>query len=380
MSGSPWALAMSALGAAGDRLAAMMRERGEGDEAIDVCLTLLGALMDGYLNRLCADALRPSFLPCAGLLQRIGSPNPDILYRRAPIDPAAAYRLSGYRGTAKEVTLMPFEEPSMRNWPPFDLSETARGPEGAVEVLLSAERPAGYAGDWWRLEPSMSCLWLRSLSERWGEEEEPRLAMTRLGGPEPGSQGRAGAHEALAPLAAAVERIVEYGIRHVDELVAGGVVNRLRGTDYSAKGGMPLQWYHEGVFDLDEGQALLVEATLPEGCRYLSWSLTDRMLVTLDWTVAQSSLNTTQAAIDPDGVLRVVVCEGDPGVRNWLDAMGRRSGVIQCRFAGCSQPPSVTATLLAREALPPQMERVSPAEREAALLKRRTGAQLRGLL
>jgi hypothetical protein len=378
MSGSPLALAMSALGAAGDRLAAMMRERGEGDE--DVCLTLLGALMDGYLNRLCADAAHPSFLPCAGLIQRIGSPNPDILYRRAPTDPAAAYRLTGYRGTAKEVTLMPFEEPSMRNWPPFDLSEAARGPRGAVDVLLSAERPAGHTGDWWRLEPGMSCLWLRSLSERWGEEEEPRLAMTRLGGPAPGSQARGGVLEALAPLAAAVERIVEYGIRHVDELVASGVVNGVRGTDYSAKGAMPLQWYHEGVFELGEGQALLVEATLPEGCRYFSWSLTDRMLVTLDWTNGQTSLNTTQAAIDPDGVLRVAVCGDDPGVRNWLDTAGRRSGVLQCRTAGCRLPPSFSTRIVASSALPSSMARVSPAEREAALRGRQTGAQLRGLL
>ena len=52
--GSAWAHAMAGLAAAGDRLVATMRERGESVDS-DVYVTMLGALMDAYLNRVSAD-------------------------------------------------------------------------------------------------------------------------------------------------------------------------------------------------------------------------------------------------------------------------------------------------------------------------------------
>jgi hypothetical protein len=373
---------MAALGAAGDALAAKMAEQGDGDGAADVYLTVLGALMDGYLNRLCGDPMYPSFVPCTGFFQRIGSPNPDTVYRRAPIDAAAVYRLTGERGTTAEASLMPFEEPSMRSWPPFDLSTVAHGPDGAFDVLMSAERPAGHAGDWWKLEPGMTCLWLRSVSDRWGEERDPRITIARLGAP-PRPRPAAPVVQGLVPLARAVERIVDYGVQHVEALAEAGFVNALKAVDYGAKGGMPLQWYREGVFDLADDEALLVEADMPPDCRYFSWSLTDRMLVTLDWMHAQTSLNKTQASIDPDGVLRVVVCGRDPGVRNWMDTTGYRSGVLQCRSVGCEQPPIFKARVVAlgalAEHLPAQTERATAQQRAEALARRRAGSQLRSL-
>jgi hypothetical protein len=184
-------------------------------------------------------------------------------------------------------------------------------------------------------------------------------------------------------LATMVERIVEYGIRHVDDLVAEGVVNRLKDVDYGSSGGMPLQWYHEGVFDLADDEALFVEARLPEGCDYFSWSLTDRMLVTLDWVNASTSLNRSQATVDDDRVLRVVVASADPGARNWMDTTGYRTGVLQCREIGSLQPPTITARVVplasVAEHLPAGTAPVTRRQRREALQARRTGAQLRCL-
>lgn len=380
---SAWAQAMAALEAAGGAFAERMRASGEDADGADAYLTVLGALTDGYLNRLCGDPAHPSFVPCTGFFQRLGSPNPDTVYRRAPVDAQAVYRLTGERGTTAEATLMPFEEPSMRGRPPFDLSTVARGPGGVFDVLLSAERPAGYSGDWWRLEPGTTCLWLRSVSDRWGEERDPRIAIARLDAPPRRRPPAERIIRALVPLAGAVERTVGYGVRHAAELVEAGYVNALKAVDYGAKGGLPRQWHHEGAFELDEEQALLVEARMPADCGYFSWSLTDRMLVTLDWTHAQTSLNRAQAAIDPDGVLRVVVCGRDPGFRNWMDTTGYRSGVIQCRSAGSKAPPTFTTQVVPLSAiadhLPAFAEGITPEQRGEALARRRIGAQLRGL-
>jgi hypothetical protein len=379
---SVWAQAMAQLAAAGDRLTAAMQERGERADNADVYVTVLGALMDAYLNRVSGDADHPTFVPCCGYFQHTGSPNPDTVYRRAPIDDSGTYRLTGERGTAWQVTVMPFTA-SMQSFSPFDVSDVARGPDGRFDVLLSRERPAHHAGDWWPLEPGTASLWIRAVSDRWGKDTEPRIAISHVDAPSRRRPSSDAAHTQLAALAAMVERIVEYGIHHVDELVAEGFVNRLKTVDYGASGGMPLQWYHEGLFDVGEDEALMVEARLPAGCDYFSWSLTDRMLVTLDWTHAQTSLNRSQATIDDDGVLRVVVASTDPGVRNWMDTTGYRTGVLQCREIGSVEPPAVTARIVplasVPEHLPAGTTRVTPQQRAEAVLERRTGFQLRCL-
>ncbi len=377
---SIWAQAMGQLGAAGDRLVAAMRERGEEVDG-DVYVTMLGALMDSYLNRISGDAEHPTFVPCCGYFQHLGSPNPDTVYRRAPIDDTAAYRLTGERGSAWQVTIMPFAE-TMQGFTPFDLSDVARGPDGRFDVLMSRERPAGHTGDWWRLEPGTASLWARSVSDRWGEERDPRIAIELVDAPSRSRPSDEHVRAQLAALAATVERISEYGMRHVDELVEEGFVNRVKAVDYGASGAMPLQHYHEGVFDLADDEVLLVEARLPEGADYFSWSLTDRMLVTLDWTHAHTSLNRSQATID-DGVLRVVVGATDPGIRNWMDTTGYRTGVLQCREIGSVEVPEVTTRVVSlaslAEHLPATTARVSPAERADARRDRRIGAQLRSL-
>ena len=166
-------------------------------------------------------------------------------------------------------------------------------------------------------------------------------------------------------------------------MAADGFGSRRKVADYGANGGMPLQWYHEGLYDLADDEALLVEARMPEGCDYVSWSLTDRMLVTLDWTHAQTSLNRSQVAIDPDRVLRVVVAGTDPGVRNWMDTTGYRRGVLQCRSIGSAASPVIEARVVPLASLPALLPeataRVTPQERADALRLRRTGFQLRQL-
>jgi hypothetical protein len=376
---------MAQIGAAGDRLVAAMHERaeqGDPDVDADVYVSLLGALMDTYLNRVSGEADHPTFVPCCGYYQHLGSPNPDTVYRRAPVDDTAAYRLTGERGTAWQVTIMPFTE-MMRGFTPFDLSDVASGSKGEFDVLVSPERPAGYDGDWWPLEPGTASLWIRSVSDQWGIERDPRIAITRVDAPaRPRPSGDA-TRKQLAAFGFMVERIVEYGMKHVDELIDEGFVNQLKTVDYGNSGAMPLQHYHEGVFQLADDEGLVVEARLPQGADYFSWSLTDRMLVTLDWTHAQTSLNRSQAAVDADGVLRVVVSATDPGVANWMDTTGYRTGVVQCREIGSVEVPELTARVVPlaslRDHLPPDTVLVTPEERADALVSRRTGFQLRSL-
>ncbi len=383
---SAWSRCLHHIAEAGDRLAAQLRDRGEVGAEVEASVTVLGVLMFGYLNHVWAEPEHPRFLPGAGFYTHVGTPSPDTIYRSAAIDGSGVYRLSGDRGTVADVSVMPFGAPNpqgLQTFPPFEFADLDVGPDGRFEVTLSVERPAGHVGNWWQLDAQMRSLMLRSVSAEWGRHREPTVAIVRLDTSprrtRPPADVLARKFEGLALM---VERSASYGLAKVDRLVADGVVNAVTLIDYSANGGLAGQYYHEGVFDLGDDEALLVEVALSPGCEF-SIALTDRVFCTIDWTHAQASLNHTQATVDGDGVLRFVVAHHDPGVANWLDTTGYRRGVHQCRWLRCDGPPAPTVRVVSRsevvEHLPAGTARVTPTERAEALRARNASAQLRSL-
>ncbi len=54
--------------------------------------------------------------------------------------------------------------------------------------------------------------------------------------------------------------------------------------------------------------------------------------ISLDYINHQTSLTRDQARTDPDGMLRFVISDRNPGVANWLELTGRRRGYVQIRW------------------------------------------------
>ena len=102
----------------------------------------------------------------------------------------------------------------------------------------------------------------------------------------------------------------------------------------STPGGLATQFSSAGHFDLAEDQAMIVTvpaagaATAP----YQGIQLGSMWYVSLDYISHQTSLTADQARIDPDGQLRFVISERDPGVANWLELTGHRRGYVQIRW------------------------------------------------
>jgi hypothetical protein len=385
-----WLGCLDDLRATADRLRAQVATSDGTQHEADVAVKLFGAVMGAYLTHLWAEPEHPAFLPSVGYHQMYGTPNPDTIYRNAAIDGTGVYRITGRRGTVPDVTIMPFGPPvagGLQTFDPFDLDDLTIAPDGTFTVVLSAQRPEGTdpdtGGDWWSLEPEMRTLMLRSVSERWGEDTEPVVAIVRLD-VDP-RRPRVGP-EALRPrfqlYALIVEGMVMSGLGRIGRLRADGVVNRLVTVDYSGTGGgLADQWYQEGCFALRDDEVLLVETTLDPACRAFSLSLTDACFSTIDWANAQSSLNRAQAVVDADGRLRVVVGARDPGVHNWLDTTGHEFGALQFRWTGTPTAPDVSVSVVAVDALddafPAETARITPAQRADAIRARQVGAQLR---
>jgi hypothetical protein len=101
-------------------------------------------------------------------------------------------------------------------------------------------------------------------------------------------------------------------------------------------GGLATQYSSAGHFDLMPDQALLI--TLPvTDAPYLGFQLGSMWYISLDYINHQTSLNGTQAQADPDGKIRIVVAERNPGVTNWVETTGHRKGFLQFRWQRVSR-------------------------------------------
>ncbi|MCU0275198.1 MAG: hypothetical protein MUE34_18390, partial [Acidimicrobiales bacterium] len=121
-----------------------------------------------------------------------------------------------------------------------------------------------------------------------------------------------------------------------------GVNTFLRSQKITSVGGLPTQAYYDGIHEIGDDEALIIETELPQTCRYWQALVGDDRFCTVDWVNRQSSLNDHQAHIDTDGRFRAVISRLDPGVPNWLDKADYPWGVIQMRWNRASDYPDPT--------------------------------------
>ena len=344
----------------------------------EVARLALEALVTSTLEAIGGDGDAPVFLPSIGQVLNVGQPNADTIYRAASITPGASYRLRGKRGSLRMTVLAQVVPPGGANpgaRAHLHLSDLKVDAAGRYDVLLSANRPAGYTGDWWQLDPGATRLMLRMVSADWGKEEEPTFALERTdkpaGRPRPPA---AQLEQRLRALPRAVDFIGLMFVDHVAQLRGHGFVNKLKVFDVPF-GALAGQFYYEGVYELKDDEALIIELPVPAKCDYRSLILTNEIYETTDWINNHSALNDTQARPDADGKLRIVVSARDPGIANWMDTAGYPSGIVQGRWTGCdSQPiPEVRKVKLKDVArlLPKDTPKVTPEQREAIIRERR---------
>jgi hypothetical protein len=146
-------------------------------------------------------------------------------------------------------------------------------------------------------------------------------------------------------------------------------------------GGLSKQIYWPAVFELEEGEALILETDMPKVRPYWNIQLNDPYFNAVEYVYRLSSLNGATAKISADGKLRCVVALTDPGVPNWLDPAGFKQGTIYGRWYDCDTNPLpiIKRVPLAqlRQHLPADTPTVTPEERAEELRVRVRAAQRR---
>jgi hypothetical protein len=353
---------------------------------------LFSQIAVAYVGRLHNDPKYPDFAPMYNQIFNQGFPNPDDSYYLTPIDDDGIYKISGYRGT---VRLIYFEVGSGTTVPygtgtlgpskgVFDVDTLRQGEDGTIEVILSPTRPSGYDGDWWKLEPGSTYFIVRQRSYDWLREVDGRFAIERLdlpaARPRPTAEQLDSNLKSIAVWADTFAKLSLDG-PWVKHMRSSGLVNKVKAKDYSGASGLGNQRYVEGLFELEEDEALIIETEIPKDCSYWNFQLVDDFWRSLEWVHRQSSLNGFTARLDGDGKFRAVVSIQDPGVPNWLDTVGRKTGMIYGRWTNSSSDiaPTVTKVKLTelRQHLPTDTPGVTAQERDATIRLRRKGAQLR---
>ena len=388
--GLEWEKLIDGLRPLGDAMRQRVPERLRSDPQVMAESTrlLLAGLARASSDAMVGDRRHPVFVPELNIAQNIFQPNADTIYKSCLIEKGGSYLLRGDRGTVRMIILAQMGPDTLRTGKhhpllgQIDFDDLAVDEDGAFEVVISPERPAGDEGDWFLLDPHGEKLMVRIVACDWGVEREPRFGIARLDVDE--AKGRLSTeqlNEAFAEIPGIAAVCALAFPTHVEELRDEGYVNRFKIFDVSQMSGLAGQFYYEGAYELADDEALISEVRVPDSYKYWSIILTNDLYETTDWYNNQSSLNDMQGLVDDDGVFRTVISARDPGVHNWLDISGYPTGAIQGRWFEASEKPMPTLRKVqladVLEHLPESTRFVSSQQRAIALRNRRLAAQMR---
>jgi hypothetical protein len=315
--------------------------------------------------------------------------NADATYAVAYIRGSGTYRVTGRRGTVRIVHLqvgtgtLGIGDPRRTSvLADLNVDDCAITDDGTFEVILSPRRPDGYSGAWLQLDASRddSFALVRQVACDWTSEIDAQLSIVRIDRPIAKTE-IAGAE--LADNLVLVAESVRDDCLAMLDVMAGQLSlsqsNQL--TDVSSSfPGIAGQAYSHGLIELSDDELWVAECQIPPRCPYWSVQLMDYAYSALDAMYSQASLNGHFAVADPDGVYRLVVGAGDPGLANWLDTGGQPR--VQIRFRWYSaDAPKISTSVISRAQLdtrlPADTARVHKTERQAALTERAIGMQWR---
>ncbi|WP_411887042.1 DUF1214 domain-containing protein [Hydrocarboniphaga effusa] len=353
-----------------------------------------------YLARLIAFAIQeefgfadpefPAFHRGLDPLAPWGAPNVDNIYLTATIDGRSDYRvwadvstIDGFILNTNEGVFPIF--PGFKTTGETSSRDLVIGEDGHFELLLSAERPADWKGNWMRLTPADSKFSVRQYLSDWDRHLPADFHIVKLGNegltPAPLTPERCA--KALADAVHWAKTLAAYYLKRLANELAASRYNELPVPQKRVPGS---EYVHYGVtfFDVAEDEALLIEMpdeSAPGHRPYWSFQLYNLWNESTDAFHRTTSINRMQARIDPDGVLRIVIAQRDPGVPNWLDTDGQRRGYLWYRWIWADKVPSPTGRLVKlaelREHLPAFVPQIGEAQRREQRARRRVHLETR---
>lgn len=336
---------------------------------------LLGRLV-GHIQymglQLCSDPARPMLINAQYAPWNWGHSNPDTLYLSARIDDAHDYRVYGRLGSVAQTTFGVYagkdDQAQAVKTQAEDLEIAA---DGSFEIYFG-RRKTGNA-NWFELPPGAESFCCYQTYGDWEQQSKGDIRIECLNPQPPASPASlAQTVAAFDEHLAASRDLFTMWVKDIPARVFGALPKNFVIPPMQPPSAMAGAWFVPISWELDEGEALVIDYQIPTGSPYVGICLTNRWSEMIDIASRQTSLNLGQSHTDGDRV-RVLVAGEDLGVPNWLDARGYRSGVVTWRATTGEQPATPTATVIGIDRVDDYFDpaaRVTPEQRAAALLAR----------
>ena len=282
----------------------------------------------------------PYFVRSATPYTKVGLDNPDTLYFSARIRDDAEYVVTGRRGGTADLSFQilngdytPADVPDSLS--AFDDRAIELDPDGTFELRFGPPR-ADAGRNYFALGPRAAMLLVR---EVWSDWSAPpgTIAIQRVDriGAAPELADEARLEKRYNAAAKSLLQQLSTFLRFPEWFYLKLPVNTMTEPRLTP-GGLATQYSSAGHYELAEDEALIV--TVPASdAPYQGFQLGTMWYVSMDFINHQTSLTAHQARHDPDGLLRFVVCERDPGLANWLETTGHRRGYLQIRWQRTSR-------------------------------------------
>ena len=235
------------------------------------------------------------------------------------------------------------------------------------------------------LNPDDECsfMLMRQISHDLAREQDGWITIRRIDPGAPGARPFGNTDERLAALADVISRTADATLKTLrTQDFHGSEINTV--VDYTEKfGNVALvadQSYFGGRFSMGADEAIVIEIRDLVGCKYWNAHLLDSFWGAAEFMFQQTSLNKASAAVDPDGVIRLVISQADPGIANWLDKSDYPEVGIRLRFNQGTKPVMVSRKVLLaelRDHLHPDTPVVTPEQRRELMGERIEGLQRR---
>jgi len=298
------------------------------------------------------DADHPRLASIVSPARKLQGDNPDSIYHFAQIRGDRAYRVVGIRGEETYISFTVHSEAvdggfNGRVLTDINDSQFTFAADGSYEIVFSAERPVGdrAGGNWVKLDPAARMLIVRSYFLREPSAQNDPTVAVRIGietlgdiAPPPPLDDQTLATRLRAGVAFLRQTTVGQPLPGTPspapfmakEPNQVGEPWSFRNAGVDAAGAVDI-FYSMGRWDLGSDDALVMRGTIPPS-RFTNVMLWNRHMQTLEYVHRQSSLNAVQITYEPDGSYVIVVAHRDPGVANWLDTGGHRTGTIFWRY------------------------------------------------
>lgn len=329
----------------------------------------------------------PFFVNSTSQHTKMGLDNPDTVYYHSNIRSDTTYVVRGRRGTTADLSFQVLGGDYTPSSTPdgstaFDDREIEIADDGSFELSFGPAGSLHALAHHVVLPESAAMLAVREVYDDWSAQRGS-ITLHRadtLGVPSDLHPSTDAVDKRYATASKMLVARIKTWFAFPEWFYLNEPVNTLT-APRPTPGGLSSQWSSVGHYDLSDDQAIVI--TVPRGdAPYLGFQLGTVWYTSLDYVEHQTSLNGAQAQVDPDGMIRIVVAEQDPGVANWVERLGHDRGYLQFRWQRLTRDlteddgPTMQVVAMSEVAsLLPHHEqnKVTPEQWAARIVARQTG-------